>query len=781
MNQNKRRAYLAASTAWLTVLAAPEAYAQAHAPAAEASNDIIVTARKREESDLAVPVAITAVGAEEIQNRAINRLDYLTQSVPGLQIGESGGSIQGGTIVLRGIGAGEDNPFADQAVSFNIDGAQIARSSVQRMANMDIAGVQVLKGPQALFFGKNSPGGVISITTADPTPDWQAKISGAYEINAQEERLEGYVSGPLTDTLGIRIAGYGSHIRGWIRNVTPETSSLAPKRRWLPHDREIAGRLTLKFEPSDEFNARLKVTHNRLKGSGQGPNDQFVYCPLGAPQLADADDCRADDRVIRPDLGTAVAATDPAFGDGSPYSRQNQTLASLEMNYDLTDDLTLTSVTSRYQLHFDAVDEFSKTSVDALSIGSHNRFKVKETSQELRLASDFDFPVNFTIGGFYQDSKVFAATNSYAGTLAPFFFNQTAAHQDGTSYSVFGQLNWKPVEQLELSGGGRWSHERKRVTFDILGTPVPVLQPQDQWHDFSPEISATYRPSQDLTFFASYRRGFLSGGFNGGFNAGSGTSGTQKLSFDQQKVRGFEGGIKAVLLDRMLRLNLTAYSYDILGQQVTTSELSQGNIAQITTNAGKSRTQGAELEATLRAPIEGFSLSAAAAYTHARYKVFTTQCYRGQTIAEECNLALIGGAYTLQSLAGEQIVRSPDWTGHAGANYEAPLGDALRLGLSADVTYSSGFYTNAVNAPGTRQDGYWLLDASARLMSGDERWELGMIGRNLTNKYYFSKSYEGIYSGSTPGTAGPLLPADVVGSVSRGRQILLRLSYKMGG
>lgn len=776
------RHYLAISTAGAALLAAPSAFAQAAAGASEGDGtaDIIVTARKRQETDLAVPVAISAVGTAEIERRGIVRLDALTQSVPGLQIGESGGSIQGGTIVMRGIGAGEDNPFADQAVSFNIDGSQIARSSVQRMANMDIASVQVLKGPQALFFGKNSPGGVISIRTADPTSQFEAKLSGGYEVNAHEVRTEGYVSGPLTDTLGIRVAAFGSIMRGWVENVTPPDSPYAPFRRWIPHDRELAGRLTLKWEPSDRFNARLKVTHNILNGSGQGPNDQFVYCPLGTPQVADADNCVADNKVIRPDLGTQVAKTDPAFGNGSPYSRQRQTLASLEMNYDLTPQLTLTSVSSLYRLYFDAVDEFSKTSVDALSIGSHNRFTVRELSQEVRLASSFDFPVNFTVGGFFQDSNVFTYTHSYAGTENPFFFNLTGARQRGTSYSVFAQANWKILPQLELAGGGRYSYEKKKVAFDILDVPVVGLNPRDSWDDFSPEVSLTYRPTNDLTVFASYRRGFLSGGFNGGYNAGGFTGGTQKLSFDQQKVKGFEGGVKAVLLDRTVRLNLTAYDYEITGQQVTTSELSQGNIAQITTNAGESRTKGIEFDASWSPRGTGLSLNAAVAYTHARYGSFTTQCYRGQTIAQGCNLALDpnSGAYTLQSLAGQQIVRAPDWTGHAGAAYEGDLGGGTKFGLSTDVSYSDAFYSNAINAPGTKQSAYWLLDASARIMSADEHWEIGVVGRNLTNKYYFSKSYEGIYSGSVPGTAGPLTPGDVVASVSRGRQVLLRVSFK---
>lgn len=183
--------------------------------------EIIVTARKRNETLVKVPVAITAVTSTELSRSAINGVDGLARKIPGLVVGEGGGTVQGGSISLRGISAADSNPLGDQAVSFNIDGVQVARSSVRRMGDFDIASVEVLKGPQALFFGKNSPGGIISTTTADPTDRLEVGGKIGFEFNADEVRGEGYVSAPLTDAIGVRLAVYGEYVGINLPEVEP--------------------------------------------------------------------------------------------------------------------------------------------------------------------------------------------------------------------------------------------------------------------------------------------------------------------------------------------------------------------------------------------------------------------------------------------------------------------------------------------------------------------------------------------------------------------------------
>ena len=240
--------------------------------------EIIVTARKRNESLIEVPVAITAVTASELSRSAINGTDALARKIPGLVVGEGGGTVQGGSISLRGISAADSNPLGDQAVSFNIDGVQVARSSIRRMGDFDLTSVEVLKGPQALFFGKNSPGGIISTRTADPTNRFEVGGKIGYEFNADEVRGEGYVSGPLTESLGARLAFYGSTMKGWVHNLLSPTDPFASDQR-TPKNDEYAFRGTLKYDNSGPFRARIKLSYNRAKGNSSTANVQRVDCP----------------------------------------------------------------------------------------------------------------------------------------------------------------------------------------------------------------------------------------------------------------------------------------------------------------------------------------------------------------------------------------------------------------------------------------------------------------------------------------------------------------------
>ena len=737
-----------------------------------ATGDIIVTARKRTETDMAVPVAIAAIGSEELQRRAIDSLDSLSSSVPALRIGPAPGSVQGGTITLRGIGASADNPLADQSVSLNIDGAQVARSSVQRMAQVDIAQIEVLKGPQALFFGKNSPGGIISIRTADPTNHFEARSQIGYEINAREWRGEGFVSGPITDTLGIRIAAYGSTMRGWVTNVAPPQPS--PVRRFVPHDREYAARLTLKFEPSDKFDARFKLTYNRLDGEGPSANDQFVNCITpGVTQYGDPDDCRANSVVYRGNVSPDYATLEPGFRNGRPYHFQKQLLSSLEMNYQLSDVLTATAVSSYYNLSYDSMDNYGRTANPTFVLPARNRFTLKELAQELRLASSFEAPLNFLVGAYYQDTKARYLNPTAVGLFgAPMLIIDQDLTQKGKAWSVFGQTMWDVTDELELAGGGRYSEERKRVNVLSFGFPAQPPISKNKWHNFSPEVTLTWRPSRDLTLFAAYKKGFLSGGFNGGP-----VGPTDGRDYDQQTIRGFESGIKTRLANGAIRATFTAFRYDARGLQVTTTTTTpSGGVAQTTTNAGKARVQGVEADISWNTPVEGLSLRGSLAYTHARYQQFLNNCYVGQSIAEGCNLNLVNGVYTQQDFAGRQIIRSPDWTAGTGFSYDIPLSGDMRLGLSSDAAYTSSYYTLATASPGSVKSGYWLIDGSIRLSPTDQDWEVALIGNNLTNRYHYSGSYEALFAPGPTGTAAPGRRADTIASISRGRQIMIRLT-----
>lgn len=786
------------------------------ADAAVESGEIIVTARRRDERLIDVPVAITAIDSVTISRSAINGVDALARRIPGLVVGEGGGTVQGGSIALRGISAADTNPLGDQAVSFNIDGVQVARSAVRRVGSFDVAGVEVLKGPQALFYGKNSPGGIISTRTADPTDRFEIGGNIGYEFNADEVRGEGFISGPLADGLGARLAVYGSSMKGWVRNLVPPTDPFATNSQRTPDSDEYAIRGTLKYDNGSPFRARLKVAYNNVKDNSSTANVQIVDCPTGTPFAGGliADDCTADDRIVQASLGPAFAAittiigplgtpANPSgnpkiayadFGDGSLRSRTKQWLAGLELNYDISDDLTLTSVTGYYDLEFFNRANFTSTNRAPAILGSVNVLEIREISQEMRLASSFSGPFNFLIGGQYQDSKAITASIAAFGAVAgqpsvlgptrpsPFVASNNFLNQNGEAYSFFAQVMVEPIPEVEISAGGRYSEETKELVSvinrgsQLLGV-APFLTNGGnvaKFNDFSPEISVSYKPHSDLNIYANYKQGFLSGGFNGGsFNAAG------DFSYLPQNIDGFEAGVKSRLFNGMVTAELALYTYKIdnLQVQVTTD----GTVQELR-NAGKVSSKGAEFSLTVR-PTDGLQLYANVAYMDAQYDQYFATCYVGQLTlrpgtgigqcASQPNPTNNNRVGVLQNLSGTELVRSPEWSGNAGFIYETPINDALKLELSSGVTYSDSFITNASSQPRSRSPSYALLDASIRLMDVDDKWEVALIGNNLTDEFYFVRATD-----NPANSASPTRLADQVASVSRGREVMVRLGFK---
>lgn len=798
-----------------TIAASLGAPALAQTPAAtsaEQDNEIIVTARKRAETLISVPVVITAVSGEELVRRGVNSMDGLARLVPQLVVGEGAGTVQGGNIALRGISGADANPFADQAVSFNIDGVQVARASVRRMAQMDMQQIEVLKGPQALFYGKNSPGGIISIRTADPTPDFQAMASAAYEFNAAEWRGEGYISGPISDNLGFRIAAFGSKQRGWVKNITPRDSIYAPNHKYGPRANEFAIRGTLKYEAADNFDARLKLTYNRITGDASTGNLQLVDCPTGSSQFGQVDNCKADDEVSVGYLGPNFANRDPRYGSGKTFLRQNQLLGSLELNYHPSDEITLTSVTGIYHVKLRNLGNFTATNVPTRMLPALNLMNITEKSQELRATSDYDGPVNFMIGGHFQETEAKAGSTTLlngAATL-PTVINNYLLKQKGKAYSAFMQVMWDITDTLELSGGGRYSHERKRLPWVRSGTgvnddgtvitPPPLtttVKSKASWNDFSPEVTLSYRPSQNLTVFGSYKHGFISGGFNSGS-----ANFANPLDYDQQTVKGFEGGIKAALLDGALRTNLALFNYEVKGLQVQVT--TQGTIQELK-NVGRVRTKGGEFDFHYKTPISGLSFHGAVAYDKGRYTDYFASCYRGQTKAMGCNYVPVPGqpgegrvagdgsqpgtstvpgfegtnyeAGSLQDLTGTELLRAPKWTGNVGLTYETPISSGLKIGFSGDMTFSASYITDSSSRG--RQPNYQIFDASFRLAQADDKWEIALIGRNLTDEYYYVRTSDVPFSGTAPGNqTGTATLGDLEAAASRGREVMLRVTTR---
>lgn len=340
-----RRKFLVASVAAILTLQSVPAAAQT-----EATEEIIVTARKREESILRVPVIETAITQDSLEKYQTNDLYAVANRVPGFVMGESVGTV-GIQTSLRGIGPTSQTATVDQSVSLNIDGLPLTQGYAFTAGMFDVAQVEVLKGPQALFYGKNSTAGVISLRSADPTDEFEFIARGGNEFEAEEKTGELIVSGPVAPSLKLRLAARFSDMEGFFRNngvPIPGLGNLSPKHREFAPKESWILRGTALFEPNDIYEARLKVNYVDDRMEGSGGDGQIILCPDGTGGVPPRNIPFIGDSDCRLNKNTQLGDFDPAFwpgvrNDGVPFMDSNQAFGTLEQDVAISPDITLTS------------------------------------------------------------------------------------------------------------------------------------------------------------------------------------------------------------------------------------------------------------------------------------------------------------------------------------------------------------------------------------------------------------------------------------------------------
>ena len=774
-------------------LTAPSAGAQEQGSAAVAADPseagdgaIIVTARKREEALSDVPVAVTAFGAAQIQKLGIHSVDDLASFTPGLIVSESAVS-SGGSIFLRGIGSGSSNVLADQSVAINIDGMQVGTFNVRKLGQIDLAQIEVLRGPQALFFGKNSPGGVVSFTTADPGRDREVIFTANHEFVSNDSWVQAVVSTPLSDHAGLRLVGRYTDLGGYfhIRSVSGTGDPLVVPsnvKRW-PSGREYFLRGTLVVEPDDQWFIRAKASysHSFIRG-GSATSYQRVACPYGTPQAQPDFPCVADRDIYLGGAPASAIAVEPDAPtlDGLGLRENDQFLGTLEVRYDVADGLRATSLTGYYS--YDEVNDHNPSvGPRATLVTPYLPFDLDQFTQEFRLASDWDGPINFTTGVFFESRKSATQQNGIALIFpgGPVAFGEEATTQKQKAYSAFGQLIFNPVEPLEISAGLRWSKEKKSLRFFRNDVDVTANLANDHltFDNVSPELTVSYHLNPDIMAFVSYKKGFKSGGFDAGFTNGGILNAPFSNDFAEEHVKGFEGGIKGTV--GRLFFDLVGYSYDYDDLQVGTYD--PNTISFKVLNAAAARARGIEFNTRWRTPLRGFVLNGSATYNDSRFKDFLAGCYVGQTPKLGCDRTLntTTNAFLQQDLAGRRLNNAPKWAATVGASYGTEFAGGAGLDLSLDLTYSSRFTTNLLQGPNDVQDAFAKLNGSIKFTSADKIWDIMLIGRNLTNKYTVSSTSAVTFTGSGSGTPTARF-ADTSGVVSRGREVFLQVTLRPG-
>ncbi|MDB5972177.1 MAG: TonB-dependent receptor [Hydrocarboniphaga sp.] len=790
---------------------APQADPASPASAPNEIEEVIVSARKRQESILKVPVVESALTEQQLDQFATADLNAISDQIPGLLIGAATASF-GAQISLRGVGTSTLNSTIDQSVSLNIDGMQMTQGLAYKAGMFDMAQVEVLKGPQALFYGKSSPGGVIAIHTADPGSEFELVTRGGYEFESAERKGELIVSGPVNDTLGLRLATAVSSSDGFFRNeasTPPGYGGVDPKYRDFAPDKEWQTRGTAVWKPSAEFNARLKANfaHTRIDGDGGGL--QYKSCPDGTdpipalgniPFLA-GEDCHFDRRLRLVDMD--LSAFPGLRNGGVPFSNINQGFGTVELNYELPSHLQLSSVSGYYSTRQGVEINGSLAASAGPTLVTDTDFSRHDFTQELRLASDFVSPVNFTLGAFYQDGFM-KNTNNLRGNTAlglPSLLQQGYHDIDITSYSGFGQARWSATRQLELAAGARWTQEERTHTQinTISGTPVEttLADPKIKSDNISPEVTVTYTPTDNLTVFGSYKQAYKSGSFDTVTIAAE----NGEAAFGDEKVEGFEAGIKSRFLDRRLSFNVAGYRYRYRDMQVGANEVTpDGLVIDRTLNAASSTIYGVDLDLAYRPEIlRGLTARGGLNWNHARYDQFDDAlCWGGQTAAEGCNRIPDATQtdpntgeplFTAQDLSGHRLVRAPAVSATFGFDYQAQVGHDMTAGIASSTLYSSKYLTNLTDRSDMVQDSYFKTNLSLSLSGHDDRWELALIGNNLNNAITTGNcvnaplasgiAFGGEITGGT--SSGPAGVDELACNAEPGRELWVRLTLRPVG
>lgn len=809
MSRFPKFALVALSTTALVPVAAlaqtaPEAATSAAGASEEqAPGEIIVTARRKSERLLDAPVAITAVSGDTLAQYQVTRVSDLATLVPSMVAGRAA-SGSSASIFLRGVGSTALSAGFDQSVSFVIDGIGLSRGREISLPQFDIQRVEVLKGPQALFFGKNTTGGLISITSNNPTNRFEAGVKAGYGFEARDKYAEAYVSGPVSDTVRLRLAGrYGKSDGAFTNTAAPTyTNYIGTQVRTSTGPRRGGGesyglRGTAEWDVTPDFTLQLKGGISSVEDGGStdlvervcGSGRTTPLSANGRPPSPNAD-CTVNGRSDQSSIPLVVAQTNYRYArDGKIYADFKSQFGVLTGTL-RSDPFDVTSITAYY--HQKQVD-LNVVSGEAYPATFTQFVDYNQFSQELRFQSKFDGPFNLLFGGFYAHGKLKFNTDAYIFPVPLDPVNNTFVtfkRDNGfntDSMSLFTEGTFKLTSQLELSGGARYSLEARDSFQRSLPAHIAFagafpggIALSDRYRDtnLSPQVTLRYKPSTDTTFYAAYKRGFKAGGFNvsQGLNAASTVAAGR---YRAETAEGGEVGLRTLLLDRHLSFNVTAYRYEYSDLQVQFFD--PVRISQVAGNAGKLTTQGVEADFNYRVPaLDGLSIRGAAAFNDAKFHNYVGQCYPGQTIVLGCNLNFANGRFNAQDYEGRTPPKAPRFAGRFGATFETPLTNSgIDLRVTGDVGYTSKYNYSDALRPDAVQPSFTKVDASIAVSGRDKAWTLSLIGRNLTNELVITAGNDIPFAGGTgAGTVGPGVTADMSTFIDNPREFFVELALK---
>ena len=781
--------------------AAPAALADEGARVLE---EVVVTARRQDETLQDVPVTITSVGGEQLRQFQIDQPAEIAARVPNFNI-QTGGSGSGGTLNLRGVGSSAISAAFDSAVALDIDGVQVSRMRMVQSAFMDLEQVDILKGPQSLYFGKSASAGVVSFRSADPGEEFEGKLGVGYDFEQEGYYIDGVLSGPISDQLGARLAvRYADTDKIWENEAPGRPSDFG--------EEDLNARLTLVWTPSDTVTINWKTTITTHEADDAIGNTDILCSVPGDPQpsnfasqsLPSGYDCDEDDGVSQLGGHNDIFNSNVAgVSELSPYEELDTTLSRVQIDWDINENVTLTSVTSYFELEEDGAASYG---YDLNGIGSNRTINETEAfAQEFRLAGQAG-NVIYLIGAFYQDRELLFDTsqeavggaNIAAGLVALGVPGITVADPitgftddwrkihttDSETFSIFGSATFNVNDNLELTAGLRYSEDERTNTIEVpsiyylFGPPAFVPAGFDSGDiefdddNISPEVSALYRLNDNVNLFAAYKTGYKSGGIDNSalpsaslaVAAASGDFG--ELIYQTEEGEGFEVGMKGRFAEGTLRLDVTAFRYTYEDLQVQSFNAS--TIQFSTTNAGELVSQGLEADFTWLPDVDGLSIYGAVSVLNAEFS---------DSFIPEPPAGITDPAVIAQyDLDGRTTSGAADFAFNVGLDYAVALNDGIEWGFGLNTSFTDEYETQNEDPVGFVQDSFWLLNARVFVGSTDGRWSVSLMGNNLTDELYVTTSGGRPFADTSNNT---LLPggvglSDTVLNYGRGRQLFLQ-------
>ena len=736
------RALALASAAWTGALALPVIAQDAPQGAADDSEGaIIVTARRREETLVSVPIAVSAFSGDRLESQGAIDITDLANLTPNTTLEASRGTNSTLTAFIRGVGQQDPVSGFEQGVGIYLDDVYLNRPQGAILDIYDVERIEVLRGPQGTLYGRNTIGGAVKYVTKMLPQDFALKIKGSYGTYDQADGIIN-VSAPIGDM--IRVGGAFARLSrgGFGDNLTTGDENYN-KDVW-------AGRATFEMGGYGQpVLMRITGDYTKDNSSARGGHRLIPGQLSGAPVLGDVFDTRG------------------GLVDPKQYVKSYG--LSMNITAELSDAVTLRSISAWRK--DDSASPIDFDALPAVDVDVPAFFFNEQLSQEFQLLYDSG-PLHGLLGFYYLDAKADTAFDVRLFTTVAGLTAYTQADVDTETYAVFGDFTFDISQQLSISAGGRYTWDKRRA--DILrqnylgggsplfggagvafGAPGTNFNGEREYKKFTPRVSVSYKPTPDHNIYASYAQGFKGGGFD---PRGVGTNapdlncdGVRQdneiasfLSFAPEEVDSYEVGYKGNFMDGALYVAVAGFYADYTDVQIPGSvACSVGGIPSfcgVVSNAGKARFKGLEFESNARLAQDfltggdRLSLATAVGFIDAEYREYVTN---------------IGGVPT-DVAAFREVQNTPKWTASGTLGYTTPVGDGS-LYAGSTVSWRSKTYQYEVPNPYIDQKGFALWDASIVYTAPDDRWTLGLHGKNLLDKEYKTSGYTFVAANATTG------------------------------